>query len=73
MRFTIKCGPRVPWNVFDQVCSFGLEVSVIFYCNMHAAFFYRNMHIVTCDMGAICILRCNMDSFLLYQKGLEEV
>ena len=28
MRFTIKCGPRVPWNVFDQVCSFGLEVSV---------------------------------------------
>ena len=44
-----------------------------FYCNMHAAIFYRNMHVAACNMGAICILRCNMDSFLLNQKGLEEV
>ena len=41
---------------------------------MHAAIFYRNMHIVKCNIGAICcILQCNMDSFLLNQKGLEEV
>jgi hypothetical protein len=40
---------------------------------IHAAIFYRNMHVAACNMGAICILRCNMDSFLLNQKGLEEV
>ena len=34
--------PRVPWNVFDQVCSFGLEVSNFFYRNMHAVIIYRN-------------------------------
>ena len=44
-----------------------------FYCNMHAAIFYRNMHIVTCNMRAICILRCNIDSFFLNQKGLESM
>jgi hypothetical protein len=56
MRFTKKCGPRVPWNVFDQVCSFGLEVSVFFiaicmlrfllqyaYCNVQ---YGCNRHIV---------------------------
>jgi len=58
MQFTIKCRPRVPWNVFEQVCLFGLEVSDFFYCNMHAAIFYRNMQIAiaTCNMCAICIL-----------------
>jgi hypothetical protein len=41
---------------------------------MHAVIFYRNMHIAKCNIGAICcILRCNRDSFLLNQKGLEEV
>jgi hypothetical protein len=40
---------------------------------MHAAIFYRNMHIATCNMRAICILRCNIDSFLLNQKGLESM
>jgi hypothetical protein len=33
---------------------------------------YLNMHIATCNMGAICILRCNMDSFFLNQKGLVD-
>jgi len=45
----------------------------IFHRNMHASIFYRNMHIVTCNMSAICILRCNIDPFLLNQKGLEEM
>jgi len=45
----------------------------IFYRNMHAAIFYRNMHIATCNMSAICILRCNIDFFLLNQKGLESM
>ena len=40
---------------------------------MHAAIFYCNMHIVTCNTGAICILQRNMDSFLLNQKGLESM
>jgi hypothetical protein len=35
-------------------------------------FFYCNMHIAMCNMGAICILQCNMDSFLLNQKGLVD-
>ena len=43
-------------NVFDQVRSFGLEVSDFFYRNMHAAIFYCNMHIATCNMRAVCIL-----------------
>ena len=72
MRFTIKCRPRVPWNVFDQVCSFGLEVSNLLLqyacCN-----FYRNTHIVSCNMHAICILWYNIDSFLLNQKGLVDI
>ena len=42
--------PRVPWNVFDQVCSFGLEVSKFFFRDMHAAIFYRNMHIALCNV-----------------------
>ncbi len=45
----------------------------IFHRNMHALIFYRNMHIVTCNMSARCILRCNIDPFLLNQKGLEEM
>ena len=40
---------------------------------MHAAIFYRNMHIATCNMRAVCILRCNIDSFLLNKKGLESM
>jgi hypothetical protein len=40
---------------------------------MHAAIFYYNMHIATCNMRAICILRCNIDPFLLNQKGLESM
>ena len=35
-------------------------------------FFYRNTHIATCNMRAICILRCNIDSLLLNQKGLVD-
>jgi len=45
----------------------------IFYRNMHVAIFYRNMHIATCNMRAIGIFRCNIDSFLLNQKGLESM
>jgi hypothetical protein len=37
---------------------------------MHAAIFYRNMHIATCNMRAVSILRCNIDNFLLNKKGL---
>ena len=37
---------------------------------MHAAIFYHNMHIVTCNMRAVSILRCNIDNFLLNKKGL---
>ena len=44
-----------------------------FYRNMHAAIYNRNMHIATCNMRAVCILRCNIDSFLLNQKGLESM
>jgi hypothetical protein len=40
---------------------------------MHAAIFYHNMHIATCNMRARCILRCNIDPFLLNQKGLESM
>ena len=36
-------------------------------------FFYRIMHIATCNMHAICILQCNIDSFLLNQKGLKSM
>ena len=57
--YSLHLTPRVPWNVFDQV--------------MHAAIFYRNMHIATCNMRAVCILRCNIDSFLLNKKGLESM
>jgi len=55
MRFTINC-PMVPWNVFDQVCSFGLEVSNFLLqcacCNFLSQYAYCdvqyacNMHIV---------------------------
>jgi len=44
-----------------------------FYRNMHAAIFYRNIQTATCNMRAICILRCNKDSFLPNQKGLESM
>ncbi len=40
---------------------------------MHTAFFYCNTHIVTCNMRAISMLRCNIDSFLLNQKGLDSM
>jgi hypothetical protein len=40
---------------------------------MHAAIFYRNMHIATFNMRAVSILRCNIDSFLLKKKGLESM
>jgi len=40
---------------------------------MHAVIFYCNMHIATCNMHAICILQCNIDFFLLNQKGLESM
>ena len=52
----------MPWNVFDQVCSLGLAVSDIFIAICMRRFFI-----------AICILRCNIDSFLLNQKGLDSM
>ena len=51
MQYTIKCRPRVPWNVFDRACLFGLEVSDFFYRNMHAAIF-NAIHIL---QHAICV------------------
>ena len=40
---------------------------------MHAAIIYRNMHIGMCNMHAVSILQCNIDSFLLNKKGLESM
>jgi len=34
-------------------------------------FFYRNMHIATCTMRAVCILRCNIDSFSSKSEGFR--
>jgi hypothetical protein len=42
--------PRVRWNVFDQVCSFGLEVSNFFLAICMLRYFNCNMHIATCNM-----------------------
>ncbi len=58
--------PRVPWNVFDQVFSFGLEASIfcIIICMLR---FFNAIPILR---HAICILRCNIDSFLLNEVVL---
>jgi hypothetical protein len=42
--------PRVRWNVFDQVCSFKLEVSNFFIAICMLQYFYCNIHIATCNM-----------------------
>ncbi len=44
-----------------------------FYRNMHAVIIYRNMHNARCNMHAVSILRCKIDSFLLNKKGLESM
>jgi hypothetical protein len=57
----------VPWNVFDQVCSFGLEVSIFFIAICMLRFF-----IAICILRrAICVQYCDaIDNFLLNKKGL---
>jgi len=67
-----KVSPRVPWNVFDQVCSLGLEVSDFFTAICMLRFF-----IAICILRrAICVQNAycgNIDSFLLNQKGLDSM
>jgi hypothetical protein len=62
--------PRVSWNVFDQVCSFGLEVSNFFIAICMLRFF-----IAICILRrAICVQYAYCDAiyyFLLKKKGLE--
>ena len=59
MQFTIKCRPRVPWNMFDQVCLFELEVSNFLSqyacCNFLSQYEYCN-----CDMQYTCNMHIAM-------------
>ncbi len=54
-----------------------LDVKFPIYLSQYACCdFYRNMHIATCNMHAICMqyAYCDaIDSFLLNQKGLESM
>jgi len=58
----------VPWNVFDQVCVFGLEVSDFLIAICMLRFFIATCTI--CVQYAYCDV---IDSFLLNQKGLESM
>jgi hypothetical protein len=70
MQYTIKCQPRVPWNVFDRVCLCGLEVSNFFIAICMLQFLSQYAY---CDMQYACNMHIachNIDSFVLNQKGL---
>ena len=54
--------------MFDQVCSFGLEVSDFFIAICMLRFF-----IAICILRRAICVRCNIDCFLLNQKDLESM
>ena len=57
MQFTIKCRPRVPWNVFDQVCRLDLKFLIFLLQNAYCIFLLQYAY---CDMQYACNMHVAM-------------